>query len=147
MPSGEIAVKTNPKLWEKCVNEAKTKFDDKYSARMYQYALHLYKSRGGKFSGKKSERNSMRVWTAEEWGTKSGTTSVRGDHPSGERYLPKYVRERLSKREYAISSRKKRADSKRGRQYSREPGAVSKKISNLMKKSKRRASKLKSRKK
>ncbi|AMN83677.1 hypothetical protein D5b_00251 [Faustovirus] len=155
MSGDKIATKADVRLWEKCVAEAKAKFDGKYSARMYQHALYLYKKRGGKFLGRKSKHNSMRVWTAEEWGTASGAPSVHSAHytpnkgrkskrdtvkPTNERYLPKYVREHLSKREYAVSSRKKRRDSQRGIQYSREPTAIRSKISRLMRVSKRKAS-------
>jgi hypothetical protein len=129
-----VAIKSDPELWSKCVAVAKDKFDGVYSARMYQHALYLYKSRGGKFHGS-SKRNSMRIWTNQRWRTKSGKPSTRGDSPTYERYLPEDTLRRLSTREYAASSRKKRADSSKGLQYSSQPASLKPKINKLISKS------------
>ncbi|QJX74038.1 hypothetical protein F-E9_284 [Faustovirus] len=131
--SDKVAVKTDPKLWDKCVKTALAKFDGKYSARMYQHATHLYKSQGGGYKGRKSKHNSMRVWTNERWRTKSGKPSSE----TGERYLPEHVLRKLSADEYAASTRKKRTDTRHGLQYSVEPKRVRSKINRLIK-SKRR---------
>ena len=138
-----IAIKTDPKLWEQSVKIAKDKFNGIYSARMYQHALYIYKSQGGKFKGKKSKYNSMRVWTEERWRTKSGKPSVHGKDSTGERYLPEGVLRRLSAREYAASSRKKRADSRKGLQYSAEPKTLKPKINKLIKSNRNKHSKSK----
>ncbi len=45
---------------------------------------------------KKSQR-SLRSWTKQDWGTKSGKKSSE----TGERYLPKAARDALSSAEYA----------------------------------------------
>jgi len=87
-----------------------------------------YKKAGGGYKGeKKASQKSLSKWTKEEWGTKSGKPSTQGKKATGERYLPKKARESLSKEEYARTSRKKREDSKRGKQFSKQPKDVAKK--------------------
>ena len=66
---------------------------------------------------------------AAEWGTKSGKNSTQGSKATGERYLPKKARESLSKKEYAATSRKKRADTAKGKQFSSQPKKIAKKTS------------------
>ena len=65
----------------------------------------------------KKSQKSLRKWTKEEWGTKSGKPSTQGSKATGERYLPKKAREALSKKEYAATSRKKRKDTKAGSNF------------------------------
>jgi hypothetical protein len=48
-------------------------------------------------------QKSLKAWTAQDWGTKSGKKSSE----TGERYLPKKARESLSSAEYAQTSAKK----------------------------------------
>ena len=62
----------------------------------------------------KKSQKSLKKWTKEEWGTKSGKPSTQGKKATGERYLPKKARQALTKKEYAATSRKKRADTKAG---------------------------------
>ena len=69
----------------------------------------------------------MTEWTREEWGTKSGEKSLE----SGERYLPKKAREELSAEEYARTSAKKRADLKKGKQFSAQPADVAAKTADV----------------
>jgi len=71
---------------------------------------------------KKSQR-SLRAWTKQEWKTKSGKKSSE----TGERYLPKKAIESLSSEEYARTTRKKREDTKRGKQHSKQPRKVARK--------------------
>ena len=71
---------------------------------------------------KKSQR-SLRSWTKQDWGTKSGKKSSE----TGERYLPKAARESLTPAEYAATTRKKRADTRKGKQHSQQPKSISKK--------------------
>lgn len=118
---------TDPKLWER-VKEKVTKGSKggkagQWSARKAQMATAQYKREGGGFKGERREDNSLHQWTEEEWGTKSGKKS--GD--TGERYLPKKAREHLSKEEYARTTDKKRRDTKKGRQFSKQPDDVAKK--------------------
>ncbi|GGK22022.1 hypothetical protein [Salinarimonas ramus] len=121
------AKKTDPKLWEK-VKKDVTKSDKggrpgQWSARKAQMATQEYKSRGGGYEGEKSSDNHLKQWTDEDWGTKSGKKS----EDTGERYLPKKARKNLSKEEYQRTTRKKRADTRRGKQYSDQPKDVAKK--------------------
>ena len=78
-------------------------------------------------------QKSLRKWTKEEWGTKSGKNSTEGPKATGERYLPKKAREALSKEEYARTSAKKREDTKKGKQFSKQPESVAKKTARFRK--------------
>ena len=71
---------------------------------------------------KKSQR-SLKSWTKQKWRTKSGKKSSE----TGERYLPSAAIESLTPAEYAASSRKKRADTKKGKQHSKQPKKIAKK--------------------
>jgi hypothetical protein len=75
----------------------------------------------------KKSQKSLKKWTKEEWGTKSGKPSTQGSKATGERYLPKKAREALSSKEYAATSAKKRKDTKAGKQFSRQPKKIAKK--------------------
>ena len=77
----------------------------------------------------KKPQKSLRKWTKQEWGTKSGKPSTQGSQATGERYLPKKAREALSDKEYAATTRKKREDTKKGKQHSRQPKKIAKKTS------------------
>ena len=71
---------------------------------------------------KKSQR-SLKDWTAQKWRTKSGKKSSK----TGERYLPERAIKALSSSEYAATSRKKREDTKKGKQHSKQPKKIAKK--------------------
>ena len=75
----------------------------------------------------KKPQKSLKKWTKEEWGTKSGKPSTQGKKATGERYLPKKARQALTKKEYAATTRKKRADTKAGKQVSKQPKKIAKK--------------------
>jgi hypothetical protein len=75
----------------------------------------------------KKPQKSLKKWTGEKWGTKSGKNSTQGKKATGERYLPKSARDSLSKKEYAATSRKKRTDTKAGKQHSAQPKKIAKK--------------------
>lgn len=121
------AKKTDPALWDRVKNEVtdgdKGGEPGQWSARKAQLATHEYQERGGGYEGKKSADNHLSRWQDEEWGTRSGGKS--GD--TGERYLPKGAREALSDEEYERSSRRKRADTAKGRQHSPQPKDVAEK--------------------
>ena len=72
-------------------------------------------------------QKSLKKWTKEEWGTKSGKNSTQGKKATGERYLPKRARAALSAKEYARTSAKKRADTAKGKQLSKQPKGIAKK--------------------
>ncbi|MBE7212706.1 MAG: hypothetical protein INR65_16955 [Gluconacetobacter diazotrophicus] len=121
------AKKTKPKLWDK-VKEEVTEGDKggrpgQWSARKAQLATQEYKKEGGGYEGKKDADNHLQQWQDEDWNTKSGEKS--GE--TGERYLPKAARKELSGEEYARSTRKKRADTAKGRQHSPQPADVARK--------------------
>ena len=72
---------------------------------------------------KKSQRT-LRAWTKQKWRTKSGKKSS----VTGERYLPEKAIKSLTPKEYAATSRKKRKDTKKGKQFSKQPKRVAKKV-------------------
>ena len=75
----------------------------------------------------KKSQKSLKKWTKQEWGTKSGKPSTQGKKATGERYLPKKARAALSDKEYAATSKKKREDTKKGKQHSKQPKKIAKK--------------------
>lgn len=75
----------------------------------------------------KAPQKSLKKWTKEEWGTKSGKPSTQGKKATGERYLPKKAREALSPAEYAATSKAKRKGTKAGKQYVAQPKKIAKK--------------------
>lgn len=119
-----VAKRSDPKLW--AAVKAEVTAGDKggapgqWSARKAQFAVQEYKRRGGGYLGGKSPDNHLVEWTREDWGTKSG----RNSRETGERYLPKEAREALTPREYQRTSAKKRADTKAGKQFSKQPADV-----------------------
>ena len=129
----ETAKKTDPKLWErvkkKVTKSAKGGKPGQWSARKAQMATQEYKREGGGYDGKKTDDNHLKQWTDEEWGTKSGRESGK----TGERYLPKKAREKLSDDAYARSTAKKRADSAKGKQFSKQPKDVAEKAASARK--------------
>ena len=75
----------------------------------------------------KKSQKSLKKWTKQKWRTKSGKSSTQGAKATGERYLPEKAIKSLSAKEYAATSRKKRADTKKGKQFSQQPKKVAKK--------------------
>ena len=71
---------------------------------------------------KKSQR-SLKAWTKQKWRTKSGKKSSE----TGERYLPEAAIKSLSPSEYAASTRKKRKDTKKCKQHSKQPKKIARK--------------------
>ena len=118
-----IATKKDPKKWAEAKSRAKARMGGKHSARAMQLATKIYKDGGGKYEGEKpdAKSNKMKSWSDEKWGTKSGKNSTEGKEATGERYLPKKKRDGMSDKEYARTSAKKRADTAKGKQYSKQP--------------------------
>lgn len=77
--------------------------------------------------GLKKPQQSLKKWTKQKWRTKSGKPSTQGSKATGERYLPEKAIKSLSDKEYAATTRKKRADTKKGKQHSSQPKKVAKK--------------------
>ena len=71
---------------------------------------------------KKSQR-SLKAWTKQKWRTKSGKKSSK----TGERYLPSAAIKALSPQEYAATTRAKRAGTKKGKQFVKQPKGIAKK--------------------
>ena len=69
-------------------------------------------------------QKSLKKWTKQKWGTKSGKPSTQGPKATGERYLPKSKINSLSSKEYAATTKKKRKDTKAGKQYSAQPKRI-----------------------
>lgn len=125
---------TNPALRERIKNKvmasSKGGKPGQWSARKAQLVAQEYKKAGGGYSGAKtSKQKSLSKWTKEKWGTKSGKPSTQGEKATGERYLPKKAREKLSAAEYAKTSAKKREDLRKGKQFSKQPKSIAKKTS------------------
>jgi hypothetical protein len=121
---GKIAIKTNPKLWEKLKHQVlmgdKGGEPGKFSARKAQLLVHLYKSKGGSFKGRKSPSNSLSKWSKEKWGyiSRSGEKTKKG------RYLPLKVRQSLTSEEKKRENRRK--GSRRGEWVSYSKSVVKK---------------------
>ena len=71
----------------------------------------------------KKSQKSLKKWTKQKWGTKSGKKSSE----TGERYLPSAAIRSLSSSEYAATTRKKRQAIKKGKQHSKQPKRIAKK--------------------
>lgn len=84
---------------------------------------------------KKKSQKSLTAWTKQKWRTKSGKPSTQGSKATGERYLPEKAIRALSAAEYARTSKKKREDTAKGKQHSKQPKKVAKKTRSYRKKS------------
>ena len=76
-------------------------------------------------------QKSLKSWTKQKWRTKAGKKSSE----TGERYLPEKAIKSLSSKEYAATTRKKREDTKKGKQHSKQPKKVAQKTRKYRKKS------------
>lgn len=71
-----------------------------------------------------ASQKSLRTWTRQKWRTKSGKPSTQGSEATGERYLPAAAIKAMSSAQYAASSKKKREDTAKGKQFSKQPKAA-----------------------
>ena len=71
----------------------------------------------------KSPQKSLKDWGKQKWRTKSGKPSSE----TGARYLPTAAIKALSPQEYAATTRAKRKGTRAGKQFVRQPKAISKK--------------------
>lgn len=126
------AQKTNPSKWKRIVSEVKSSgkggAPGQWSARKAQLATQRYKASGGGYKGPKKADNSLAKWTKEDWGTRSGKPSTQGSEATGERYLPKKAREKLTPSEYAATTRAKREGMRQGKQFVPQPESIKKKV-------------------
>jgi hypothetical protein len=82
----------------------------------------------------KAPQKSLKRWTKQKWRTSSGKPSVQGPKATGGRYLPDAEWKKLSASEKAATNRKKKADTRKGKQFSSQPKSVAKKTSAKRKK-------------
>ena len=128
------ANKDNPHLWKQIVSKIKSETcygtkAGQWSARKAQAAVKRYKNAGGGYEDDKDSSNSLHKWTKQDWRTKSGLNSSDTD----ERYLPAKAIKSLSDKEYILTSEKKRGDSLKGKQFSKQPKSIAKKIKKFRK--------------
>ena len=72
----------------------------------------------------KAPQQSLKDWTAQKWRTKSGKPSSK----TGERYLPDAAIKALTPAEYAATTKAKREGTKAGKQFVKQPKAITKKV-------------------
>ena len=118
-----VSTKLDPAKWARAKARAKAKMGGKHSARAMQLAVKYYKDAGGTYKGKKKKSNKLSKWTKQKWKTKSGKPSSK----TGERYLPKKAIESLSSKEYAATTKAKRAGTKKGKQFVKQPKKIARK--------------------
>lgn len=116
----------NKALWERIKRQVTE--DDlggrpgQWSAIKAMIASKKYKEAGGTYIGRKDTTIGLQKWMAEDWTTRSGRPSLE----TGERFLPRKAIEALTPQQYAATTAKKRADLKRGKQFSQQPEAIQK---------------------
>ncbi len=77
----------------------------------------------------KKPQKSLKKWTKQEWGTKSGKPSAK----TGERYLPKAAIASLTKAEYAATTAAKKKGTKAGKQFVKQPKKIAAKTASYRK--------------
>ena len=111
------ATKRDPRKWAAAKARARAKMGGKHSARAMQLAVKYYKDAGGSYSGPKKSNNKLRKWGKQKW----QYAGKKGES----RYLPKKAIAALSPSERAATNRKKKADTKAGKQFSKQPKSIS----------------------
>ena len=74
-------------------------------------------------------QKSLKDWTKQKWKTKSGKPSSK----TGERYLPEKAIKSLSAKEYAATTRAKKAGTKKGKQFVKQPKKIAKQTARFRK--------------
>ena len=125
----KTATKSKPALWKRIVARIKAQASHgtaagQWSGRKAQAAVKAYKKAGGGYSGAKKSKTSLSKWSKQKWRTKSGKPSSK----TGERYLPAKAIKSLSAREYARTTAKKRKDKASGKQFSKQPKSIARKV-------------------
>ena len=69
-------------------------------------------------------QQSLKNWSKQKWRTKSGKKSS----VTGERYLPSAAIRNLSASEYAATTKAKRKAKASGKQFSKQPKSIAKKV-------------------
>ncbi len=95
-----------------------------WSARKAQLVAAEYKKEGGGYRGGRSgTQKSLTSWTREAWQTQEGEARARHGAVTS-RYLPKQAWEQLTPAQKRATERKKRAGSRRGKQFVRNTAAA-----------------------
>ena len=68
----------------------------------------------------RASQKSLKDWGKQKWRTKSGKPSSK----TGERYLPTKAIKALTSAQYAATSKAKRAGTKRGKQFVKQPKKI-----------------------
>ena len=123
------AKKTKPALWKRIVSRIKSQASHgtaagQWSGRKAQAAVKAYKKAGGGYRGGSKSKTSLAKWSKQKWRTKSGKKSSE----TGERYLPEKAIKNLSASEYARTTAKKRRDKAAGKQVSKQPKSIARKV-------------------
>ncbi len=92
---------------------------DEYEKAMNKMGAKPYKS-----SKRTKAQKSLKKWGDQKWKTKSGKKSS----VTGERYLPSKAIDALTEKEYAKTTAAKRKAKKAGKQFSKQPKAIAKKV-------------------
>jgi len=71
----------------------------------------------------RKSQQSLKDWTKQKWRTKSGKPSAK----TGERYLPEKAIKSLTPAEYAATTRAKKAGTRAGQQFVKQPKKIAKK--------------------
>ncbi len=114
----------DPALWQRIKD--KVLKDDmggrpgQWSAIKAMIASKKYKEAGGTYKGQPDTSQGLLKWMKEDWQTKSGKKSLE----TGERFLPRKAIEALTPEQYRLTSAKKRADLKKGKQFSSQPSDI-----------------------
>ena len=125
----KTATKSKPTLWKRIVARIKSQASHgtaagQWSGRKAQAAVKAYKKAGGRYRGGGKSKTSLSKWSKQKWRTKSGKPSSK----TGERYLPAKAIKSLSAREYARTTAKKRKDKASGKQFSKQPKSIARKV-------------------
>ena len=68
----------------------------------------------------RASQKSLKNWGKQKWRTKSGKPSSK----TGERYLPTKAIKALTSAQYAATSKAKRAGTKKGKQFVKQPKKI-----------------------
>ena len=125
----KTATKSKPTLWKRIVARIKSQASHgtaagQWSGRKAQAAVKAYKKAGPVYRGGRKSKTSLSKWSKQKWRTKSGKPSSK----TGERYLPAKAIKSLSAREYARTTAKKRRDKASGKQFSKQPKSIARKV-------------------
>ncbi|HZH02445.1 MAG TPA: hypothetical protein VEY30_01595 [Myxococcaceae bacterium] len=104
------------RIKERVKKSAKGGKPGQWSARKAQLVAAEYKKEGGGYrEGKAAPQKHLDAWTKEKWTTADGKKARRAGGTS--RYLPEKAWDKLTPKERAATNKKKRAGSRKGKQF------------------------------